>query len=78
MLYILYEETKTVSMFETRNALFKMFPDLTVALFLEVKNVFFFFFLGIISLISVRRIPVAAKWRAKFEDYQIITKKNNF
>ena len=46
MLYILYEETKTVSMFETRNALFKMFPDLTVALFLEVKNVFVFFFSG--------------------------------
>ena len=43
MLYILYEETKTVSMFETRNALFKMFPDLTVALFLEVKKCFFFF-----------------------------------
>ena len=46
MLYILYEETKTVSMFETRNALFKMFPDLTVALFLEVKKCFFFFFSG--------------------------------
>ena len=44
MLYILYEETKTVSMFETRNALFKMFTDLTVALFLEVKKCFCFCF----------------------------------
>ena len=41
MLYFLYVETKTVSMSETRNALFKMFLDLTIALFLGVNTLFF-------------------------------------
>ena len=41
MLYFLYVETKTVSMSETRNALFKMFLDLTIALFLGVNTFFF-------------------------------------
>ena len=50
MLYFLYVETKTVSMSETRNALFKMFLDLTIALFLGVNT---FFFLGVITFISV-------------------------
>ena len=43
MLYFLYVETKTVSMSETRNALFKMFLDLTIALFLGVNTLFFSF-----------------------------------
>ena len=50
MLYFLYVEPKTVSMSETRNALFKMFLDLTIALFLGVNT---FFFLGVITFVSV-------------------------